>query len=227
MWAEWCTSQYSRFDMTFTGFLINGAAGGMSAEAQNLYVPFSWDGMTDQSGYAPSSTVPFLTSGTTPVFQEQDLPGGDVKGATAAVLANYKPGRSFQVYRTVLQPASYHAAVTAAVTAANPNLKVVSPITMAYLARIALGGNNNDRLTCVCSARCLVTHDTRRVCVCVFVVFACVCWSVFACLYVRVLCVLCVCVRARACVRACVRACLCVQIHFRHGAAHNAGGRFV
>jgi len=111
-----------------------------------MYTPFSWDGMTDQTGYAPNPTVPYLQSNT-PVFQEQDLPGGNAPQAATAVIGNYKNGLQFQVYRTVLQSASYHKQIVDQVSAAQPNLQVVDPLTLGYLARIALGGNNNDRVT--------------------------------------------------------------------------------
>lgn len=68
---------------------------------------FSWDGMTDQTGYPPSGKGnPYLANGTTPVFQEWDLPGGNATAAAGVITSRApKPDNEphFQVYRTVLQ----------------------------------------------------------------------------------------------------------------------------
>ena len=144
---------------------------------------FSWDGMTDQTGYPPSGKGnPYLANGTTPVFQEWDLPGGNATAAAGVITSRApKPDNEshFQVYRTVLQvgaarqcdastprrsstrtlnielpcppqTAAYHADIVQDLKK-NPamaaQLRVVEPLVLGYLARVALGGNNNDRVT--------------------------------------------------------------------------------
>jgi hypothetical protein len=54
--------------------------------------------------------VPSL-QGNTPVFEETDIPGGNVSGAAAAIVGHYREsggGRQFQVFRSILQTAGYH-----------------------------------------------------------------------------------------------------------------------
>ena len=41
VWIEHCQKWYERFDMQFTGFLINGAAGPMTDKAEQMYNSFS------------------------------------------------------------------------------------------------------------------------------------------------------------------------------------------
>lgn len=45
--------------MTFTGFLINGASGQMTPEAENLYSLLSPDGMVEQWGYSTEGPLHF------------------------------------------------------------------------------------------------------------------------------------------------------------------------
>eukprot|EP01012_Entosiphon_sulcatum_P034597 TRINITY_DN4389_c0_g1_i1.p1 TRINITY_DN4389_c0_g1~~TRINITY_DN4389_c0_g1_i1.p1 ORF type:complete len:733 (+),score=77.00 TRINITY_DN4389_c0_g1_i1:27-2201(+) len=151
LWKEHNIPWYRQFDITFTGFLINGAAGRMTEAAQELYLEFSGDGMTDQTGYSPGATDPYLAGGRAPVFQEEDLQSDDPAQAADQILRRFTPGKlSFQVYRSVLKPASYHKQITDALSEhAGQSVAVVDPITLAYLSRLCLGGNNNDRVTYV------------------------------------------------------------------------------
>lgn len=119
-----------------------------------MYVPFSWDGGTLQTGDSPVQDDPSLHNGTFPVFQEWDIPGGNVAQAaqtiTSHVAAKHKSGApSFSVFRSVLQTASYHKQVVAAVQQANSNIVFVEPLELAYLTRVHLGGNNDDRVAYV------------------------------------------------------------------------------
>lgn len=127
-----------QFGMTYTGFIVNGASGSLTNETLELYTSFSWDGFTEQTGYTPCKTTPCLIGGKSPLFDEWDLPG-DPKAAAGVVLQRAQPGLTFQVYRTILQPPSYHASVVAAVNAGNANIKFVDIITMSFLARLAMG----------------------------------------------------------------------------------------
>lgn len=136
--------------ITFTGFLINGAAGDLTPAAQALYTPFSWDGMTAQTGYpVHPSTNPSL-QGNTPVFQEMDVNQGNPSDAAKAILGSVQPsGTHFRVFRSILKPATWHKQTTDAVQAADKRVRFVDPITLGYLARLHLGGNNDDRVTYV------------------------------------------------------------------------------
>lgn len=43
-WRAYATPWYQKFDVTFSGFLINGSSGRMTTDAHLLYRWFSWDG---------------------------------------------------------------------------------------------------------------------------------------------------------------------------------------
>lgn len=40
VWTKWCTAWYKRFDLSFTGFLINGDAGPLTNQVQCWVVEF-------------------------------------------------------------------------------------------------------------------------------------------------------------------------------------------
>ena len=52
-WSKWCTAWYEQFDLTFTGFLINGDQGPLTAEALAMYDSFSPDGVVVTTGHDP------------------------------------------------------------------------------------------------------------------------------------------------------------------------------
>ncbi|TFJ82042.1 hypothetical protein NSK_006710 [Nannochloropsis salina CCMP1776] len=138
--------------MTFTGFLLNGSAGNVTHECQAFYAEFSHDGLTYNHLRSPGyPSVPSL-EGNTPVFEIIDLPEGDVDVAAHAMVQQYdqmRQGRQFMVFRGTLRSPSYYAAVIEAVQKLRPALEAVDTLTLAYLARLVLGGNNNYRVTYV------------------------------------------------------------------------------
>lgn len=148
-WTKWCETWYARFGITWTGFLINGAAGDLSAASQSMYTPFSWDGMTDQTGYSPNTTANPSLQGNTPVFQEWDIPGGDIDKAVQTIISQVRAKKgdtTFSVFRSVLQTATYHKQIVDELAQQAPDIKVVEPLALGYLARAYLGGNNDDRV---------------------------------------------------------------------------------
>ncbi len=44
VWVQHNQYYFSRFNLKFTGFLINGAAGPMTDQAEKMYQQFSYDG---------------------------------------------------------------------------------------------------------------------------------------------------------------------------------------
>lgn len=137
VWKDFCEPLYNQFDITYTGFLINGASGPITNQVLDLYRGFSRDGGTVQTGYGPCATTPCVYKDM-PVFQEWDL-SSNVTDAVDTVLSMASQGTHFQVFRTILETASYHEQVVAAVTAKNPAVKFVDQITMSYLARVFYG----------------------------------------------------------------------------------------
>lgn len=137
VWVEHCKKWYTSMDMSFTGFLINGAAGAMTEEAENMYASFSPFGGTEQTGYAPSGKGVHMQRGM-PFFQETDI-SSDVNSAVQTILSENAPGSlQFHVYRSVLQSPTYHLNVVNQVHAQSSNVEFVDPLVLSMLASIAL-----------------------------------------------------------------------------------------
>lgn len=150
-WQSHCRRYYQRFGYTVTGFLINGRAGLISAEAERMYLPFSPDGVVNQYGLSHASV--HLEDGRLPVW----VMGSDLSGnlerdmATVHALAETtepRPAR-FLVFRTILRPVSYIAALNAELVRTRPDLDYTfcDPGTFARLTRAHFGGDNTDIAT--------------------------------------------------------------------------------
>jgi hypothetical protein len=129
---------YKLFNMSFTGFLINGNLGDVNEETANLYCSYSPDGVVEQAqGGIPAGAVRWACDGSTPLFTETDLPSGDVKGALQVIESQREPMR-FTVYRTILQPASYHKQIVDALSnASGVAVKFLEPLEFSLLSRVA------------------------------------------------------------------------------------------
>jgi hypothetical protein len=96
LWRSWNEKWYKQFDLNFTGFIINGAAGTMTPAAEEIYSSFSPGGIVltaniDPQGGANDGKV--TAQGVPVMHHVSDLPGGDVKKATAVVVSIAKPRR--------------------------------------------------------------------------------------------------------------------------------------
>lgn len=152
VWKEWCLPFYQQFDLSFTGFLLNGKAGKMTHECQAFYTAFSPDGLTNNHRRSPDYPIVPSLEGNTPVFEEIDMPDGDGSAAAQVVLNRYDAagqGAQFMIFRGTLKSPSFYAAVVEGVRALRPTLEAVEPLALSYLARLALGGHNDDRVTYV------------------------------------------------------------------------------
>jgi hypothetical protein len=69
LWTNHSTRYYERFDLSFTGFLINGASGPMTDDAERMYIPFSPFGAVEQTGYAPGGKSGVHLQQGVPFFQ--------------------------------------------------------------------------------------------------------------------------------------------------------------
>ncbi|GAB4313763.1 MAG: hypothetical protein Kow0059_05110 [Candidatus Sumerlaeia bacterium] len=145
-WRRHCTGWYQRFDINFTGFLIQGLSGTITPEAERLYLPFSINGVVVQY---ERWWAPLHLQDRMPCFVlEADL-GRGVEADARAVLKRAKAGEvNFIVFRSVLQPPSYYVQLNEEIVRLRPDLEFVfcSADEMAYLARAHLGAGNN-RLT--------------------------------------------------------------------------------
>lgn len=138
-WLKHAAPLYKQFDITFTGFLVNGDSGKMTVQAEQLYaLHLSPDGMVEQTGYSPTGGVHLVEGTKTPVFQEWDL-SDSVDQSVEAIKSFFKPGQvQFQVYRSILKTATYHKQIQQALQAFSSDIVVVEPLVLSLLAQIYL-----------------------------------------------------------------------------------------
>ena len=161
-----CTStagcRYEQFDLSFTGFLINGDAGPLTEQAVAIYDSFSPDGVVVTTGHDPhfSPGAPagnmyekenggaWCDKGGTPVIHHViDLPGtvSDAAGSITKIIAadkqklDMRGQPSFYFLRNILKPASYMVDVANAAMAEEESLVFVDPYTMGLLVKCHSG----------------------------------------------------------------------------------------
>ena len=146
LWQRWNTDWNRQFGISFTGFAITGFAPHMDAQAEAMYVNFSAGGLVNQ-GWPGLAT--HLTANM-PVFVQSDVPS-DVGDAAAAIAAKFNASQrapQFWMFRSVLTSPSFLKNVTDAAAARTGGGAIaVDPLTLGTLARVALGGSLDNRVS--------------------------------------------------------------------------------
>jgi len=121
----------NRYDLSITGFIIDGHSPGMGDEGMHAYLEFSADGIVGQK--IPAQGV---FRGVLPhVRMKLDLDGTPAEaGATLASLAGVN-APEFLFIRTILKSPSWHRDVMNAATAINSSLAFVDPYTFFLLLK--------------------------------------------------------------------------------------------
>ncbi|GAA2756777.1 GxGYxYP domain-containing protein [Actinopolymorpha rutila] len=142
-WRRHCRPRYTRWDLTVTGFVIDGYAPGMDAGTRAAYADFSPD------GFAAQKIEPMGLVGTTPfVRMGPDLPRADAATAARALrdaldgdLSGPPAAPRFLSVRTILESPSWHRDVVDTVHAQAPGAAVefVDAHTFYALVRQHLG----------------------------------------------------------------------------------------
>ena len=146
-WIAWNKEWYEKFDLNFTGFVIEGDAPRLSNVTDAMYAAFSTAGIVTSPGKDMLPITPFggrLTREGVPVMHHvTDLPTGISMSDALQHVASFVKGRPsgecvFGVFRTILQPAQFHdqLALSAASQSQSPSLVWVDPATMGALIRI-------------------------------------------------------------------------------------------
>ena len=121
IWTEHCERYFKRWDMSITGFMLDGAGGGSTPEEFSAYKRFSPDGCGNHFDLAPR-----VISGV-PTIREWDMP--DSAEATAAYMAQQAAattnGPCFLWARTILKSPSWHAEVSRHLREKHPQAPVV------------------------------------------------------------------------------------------------------
>jgi hypothetical protein len=142
VWQAHCEGYYRRFGLRFTGFLINGLSGVITAEAERLYIPFSVDGVVNQYD---CNHAPLHLEDNMPAFVLQADLEGDI-GRDCALIDSRasRDGVGFLVFRSILRDPGYYVELNSALAREEPDLAYAfcTPAELAYLARQHLGGRN-------------------------------------------------------------------------------------
>jgi len=133
LWTEHCARHYRRWDMTITGFMLDGSAGASTEAEFAAYKRFSPDGCGNHFDLAPR-----VIAGV-PTIREWDMP--DSAEATAAYMASQSAaatnGPCFLWARTILKSPAWHAEVSRFLREKHPQapVVVVDPYTFFGLIR--------------------------------------------------------------------------------------------
>jgi hypothetical protein len=138
VWTEHCSRYFKRWDMSITGFMLDGSAGASTPEEFAEYRRFSPDGCGNQLDLAPQ-----VIAGV-PTMREWDMPGSATR--TAAYVAQQAAaagnGPCFLWARTIVKPPSWHAEVSRVLRDKYPNAPVVivDPYTFFGLIKAHVNG---------------------------------------------------------------------------------------
>ena len=142
-WRRFNRAFYDRWDLTISGFIIDGHAPAMDRACLDALASFSPGGVVPQKVPAPA-----LLHGNMPVLRSgPDINDNDPVKAARAVLdtiAARKPMR-FHWFRDILKPPSWHVAVMEEITRQNPKVVLLDPHTFFELLRIDLQAKERDR----------------------------------------------------------------------------------
>jgi hypothetical protein len=137
VWERHCRRAYAQWDISLTGFVIDGDAPAMSAETLAAYARFSPDGIVAQKlpateGVLPGTQTPFLTMG--PDMAEGDRLEEAVRRIDAALAGDRGDGAHFHLFRTILWTPTQHRALFQRLRN-RPDVEIVDPYTLLGLIR--------------------------------------------------------------------------------------------
>lgn len=132
LWEKHCTKYFQQWDLSLTGFVIDGFAPEMTPEAQKAYTRFSPRGVVTQ--YSSKRPRESMIDGVPFLRMEADL---DRKGdENAKLIAETAPAAtSFSFYRTILWSPTRHKELFEAVRKLRPDVEFVEPHTLMALMK--------------------------------------------------------------------------------------------
>jgi hypothetical protein len=143
-WSERCRRAYARWDLSVTGFVIDGEARPLSPAGRRAYAQFSRTGigMQNLDGAALVSGTPLLRM-TATLPQDAVDAAQTIATALRPDLQAPPPSPTFSWFRTVLRPPSFHAAVVELLEQMHPRARitVVDAHTLFTLLRLHLAGS--------------------------------------------------------------------------------------
>ncbi len=139
-WTKHCREHYNRWDLTITGFLLDGAAGASTDLEFEAYRSFSPDGIGTHFERGPAVKMGI------PTCPERDLPD-NVEEAARVVMsaARAQSGKAGFIWaRSILKSPQWYADLSAAIERKDPERKVVvvDPYTFFGLVGLEFQGGN-------------------------------------------------------------------------------------
>jgi hypothetical protein len=133
-WEKHCKPYYRRWDLSVTGFIIDGYAPGLNKKGLDAYASFSPNGIVPQK-ISPTQLVnnmPVLRAG--PDVNDSD-PMQAAKNIVKSVNANSLP---FQWFRNILKSPSWYVKVVDELQALDSSIELLDAPTFFELYRIYL-----------------------------------------------------------------------------------------
>jgi len=134
VWAKHCKKYYDRWDLSVSGFVIDGSAPGLSEEGLDCYASFSPNGIVPQK-------VPLtLLHGEMPVLRaDDDVVEDDPKKAAGHVLRRVKVRPiPFHWFRNILKTPTWYMNVVEEIKKSDPTVELLDAPTFFELYRIWL-----------------------------------------------------------------------------------------
>jgi hypothetical protein len=134
IWAAHCQQHFQRWDMTITGFVLDGSAGRSTVDEFALYRTFSPDGCGTHFERRPR-----IIAGI-PTCPERDLPDSAVEAAAviAAEAEKVSTDARFLWARSILKSPSWYAAVSQTLRERHPDAPVVVADPYTFFGLITL-----------------------------------------------------------------------------------------
>ncbi|MDD3968489.1 MAG: GxGYxYP family putative glycoside hydrolase [Proteiniphilum sp.] len=135
-WANHCIPYYHRWDLTITGFVIDGTAPGLTKEGLDCYASFSPDGIVPQK--APLT----LLHGNMPVLRsDEDIQQNPKDAAQRVAQRVSERPIPFHWFRNILKTPDWYVSVTEELEVFNPDIELLDAPTFFALYRIWLQQN--------------------------------------------------------------------------------------
>ena len=134
VWAKHCEKYYKRWELSVTGFVIDGTAPGLSKEGLDCYASFSPNGIVPQK-------VPLtLLHGEMPVLRsDDDVTENNPNDAAKHVLRRVKDRPiPFHWFRNILKTLTWYMNVVEEITKSDPTVELLDARTFFELYRIWL-----------------------------------------------------------------------------------------
>jgi hypothetical protein len=138
-WAEHCKPYYKRWDLTVTGFVIDGYAPGLSTQGLDCYASFS------PNGIVPQKVPVAMLHGNMPVLRsDYDLVSNNPKEAANVALQRIRLRENeirFHWFRHILKSPTWQVEVIEEMQRLDPKIELLDAPTFFELLRIDLQNN--------------------------------------------------------------------------------------